>query len=100
LSLKRRSHFSQVKQIANLNILLTPDEKILFEKGLEACRANYYYAKWTLFPTVIRDDGVFSVRFFFLETMMRKRTMFNQVNFGTLTQQILSITRDSGHIQP
>jgi membrane-bound metal-dependent hydrolase YbcI (DUF457 family) len=100
LSLKRGSHFSQVKEIANLNIVLKPNEKVLFEKGLEVCRANYYYAKWTLFPNVIRNDGVFSVRFFFLETMMRKRTMYNQVNFGTLTQQILSIARDSGHIQP
>ncbi len=100
LSLKRRSHFSQVKEIANLNIILNPDEKVLFKKGMEVCRANYYYAKWTLFPTVIRNDGVFSVRFFFLETMMRKRTMFNQVNFNILTQKILSIARDSGHIQP
>jgi len=99
LNLQRGSHFSKSREIVKSNYILNSEEKVLFEKGLEFCKANYYYAKWTLLPTIIRNDGVFSVRIFFLETMMRNRTMFNQVNFGTLTQQVLSVNRDSGQIQ-
>ncbi len=71
----------------------------LFEKGKEFVKKNYYYAKWTLFPIVIRNDGIFSVRFFFLETMMRKRTAYVQFDFAIPTQQLISYNRGSGQIQ-
>ncbi|MHA1915056.1 MAG: metal-dependent hydrolase [Promethearchaeota archaeon] len=96
LSLERGSHFSRKKEIKNSSAILSTEEKALFEKGLEMCKASYYYAKWTLFPTFIRSDGIFSVKFFFLETMMRNRTMYNQYDFGKLAQQVISINQGSG----
>ncbi|MFW9969631.1 MAG: metal-dependent hydrolase [Candidatus Odinarchaeota archaeon] len=98
--LERKYHFLKTDEIKDFEILLSTDEMKLFEKSLELLKTNYYYAKWTLFPIVIRKDGVFSVRFFFLETMMRKRTVYIQFNFGILTHQLVNIDRGSGPIQP
>ena len=84
----------------DFEITLNTDEMILFKKGLELLKTNYYYAKWTLFPIVIKNDEIFSIKFFFLETMMRKRTVYVQFNFRTLTQQLVNIDRGSGPIQP
>lgn len=98
--IERKSHFSNVKSYKNAEILLNNEEKILFEKGKEFVENNYYYAKWTLFPIVIRNIGIFSVRFFFLETMMHKRTAYIQFDFAIPTQQLISYNRGSGPIQP
>ncbi|MFX1438491.1 MAG: metal-dependent hydrolase, partial [Promethearchaeota archaeon] len=98
--LERKFHFSKVYITKNFEITLNTDEMILFKKGLELLKTNYYYAKWTLFPIVIKNDEIFSIKFFFLETMMRKRTVYVQFDFGTLTQQLVNIDRGSGPIQP
>lgn len=99
LSLERKSHFSKTKEVANLNSALNSEEILLFKKGMELCKANYYYAKWTVFPIFIKNEGIFSIKFFFLETMMRNRTMYIQFDFGMLTQQIIGFNRGSGRIQ-
>jgi len=99
LSLESKSHFSKTKDVANLNSVLNSEEIPLFKKGMELCKANYYYAKWTVFPILIRKEGIFSIKFFFLETMMRKRTMYIQFDFDTLTQQLIGFNRGSGRIQ-
>jgi len=99
LSLERKSHFSKTKEVANLNSVLNSEEILLFKKGMELCKANYYYAKWTVFPIFIKNEGIFSIKFFFLETMMRNRTMYIQFDFGRLTQQIIGFNRGSGRIQ-
>ncbi|MHA2430722.1 MAG: metal-dependent hydrolase [Promethearchaeota archaeon] len=99
LSLERKFHFSKTKEIGNINTVLNTEEMVLFKKGMELCKANYYYAKWTVFPIFIRNEGIFSIKFFFLETMMRKRTMYIQFDFGTLTQQVIGFNRGSGRIQ-
>ncbi len=99
LSLERKSHFSKTKEVANLNSVLNSEEILLFKKGMELCKANYYYAKWTVFPIFIKNEGIFSIKFFFLETMMRNRTMYIQFDFGMLTQQVIGFNRGSGRIQ-
>jgi len=98
LSIEKRSHFSSKKVNKNFITILNTEEMLLFEKGMEFCKANYYYAKWTLFPIFIRNNGIFSVKIFFLETMMSKRTMFIQFDFGLDSQQLIGINRGSGHI--
>jgi len=100
LSLERKFHFSKTKKIGNINTVLNTEEMVLFKKGMELCKANYYYAKWTVFPIFIRNEGIFSIKFFFLETMMRNRTMYIQFDFGMLTQQVIGFNRGSGRIQP
>ncbi|MFX0033490.1 MAG: metal-dependent hydrolase [Candidatus Hodarchaeota archaeon] len=98
LSIEKRSHFSSKKVNKNFITILNTEEMLLFEKGMELCKANYYYAKWTLLPIFIRNNSIFSVKIFFLETMMSKRTMFIQFDFGLDSQQLIDINRGSGRI--
>ncbi len=100
LRLERKYHFSKTKEVRRINFGLNTEEMGLYEKGMELLSKNSYYAKWTLFPIIIRTDEIFSVKIFFLETMMHKRTMYVQFDFGTLTQQLVSFNRGSGPIQP
>ncbi|MFX1453435.1 MAG: metal-dependent hydrolase [Promethearchaeota archaeon] len=97
--IERKSHFSKGKETKKAEIILNTEELTLFEKGKDLVKKNYYYAKWTLFPIVIRTDGIFSIRFYFLETMMHKRTAYIQFDFAILTKQIISYNRGSGPIQ-
>ncbi len=98
LSIVRKSHFSKKNQeIFSTKTILTDDEMVLFEQGMALCNEYYYFAKWTAVPIFIRKEGIFSIRFFFIETMMRKSTMFIQYDFDILTQQMISFKRSSGH---
>ncbi|MFX0180798.1 MAG: hypothetical protein ACFE78_11450, partial [Candidatus Hodarchaeota archaeon] len=98
LSLERKMHFSKTKELANTSTVLNTEEMVLFKKGMELCNANYYYAKWTVFPIFIREEEIFSIKLFFLETMMRNRTMYIQFDFGMRTLQLIDFNRGSGKI--
>ncbi|MFW9948097.1 MAG: metal-dependent hydrolase [Candidatus Odinarchaeota archaeon] len=98
LSLERKFHFSKIKDMIKINTFLNTEELILFKKGIELCNANYYYAKWTVFPIFIRDEEIFSIKLFFLETMMRNRTMYIQFDFVMRTLQLIGFNRGSGKI--
>jgi membrane-bound metal-dependent hydrolase YbcI (DUF457 family) len=99
LSIEKKSHFSRNNTTINIKSVLNAEEMALFEKGMEVCNENYYYAKWTKLPIFIRDDETLSVRLFFLETMMQRRTMYIQFDFNKASQQLTKINRDSGRIQ-
>ncbi|MFW9829455.1 MAG: metal-dependent hydrolase [Candidatus Thorarchaeota archaeon] len=99
LALEKRSHFSNTIEIKNFNMILDSEELFLFKKGIELCKKDYYYAKWTLFPIFIKNQDIFSIRFFFLETMMSKRTMCIEFSFSKSTQELISFQRGSGRIQ-
>lgn len=100
LRLQRKSHFSEFQEIYNENIGLTTEEMMLFEKAKELCNANYYLAKWTMFPRFIRTDELFSIRFYFLETLMRNRTMNVQYDFSTINRELIKVRQGYGSIQP
>jgi len=97
LSLVRKSHFSKNQEIFSTTTILKDEEMVFFEQSIALCNEYYYFAKWTPVPIFIRKEGIFSIRFFFIETMMRKRTMFIQYDFDILTQQMISVNRSSGH---
>ena len=98
LSIIRKSHFSKKNQeIFSTKTVLSDEEMVFFEQSIAHCNKNYYFAKWTAVPIFNKKEGIFSIRFFFMETMMRKRTMFFQYNFDILTQQMISFERSSGH---
>ncbi|KKK45747.1 MAG: hypothetical protein Lokiarch_07290 [Candidatus Lokiarchaeum sp. GC14_75] len=99
LGLKKKSHFSKTDIIYKNQSALNSEEMTFFQKGMELCSENYYFAKWTLLPIFIRNDGKFSVRFFFLEPMMHRRAMNIQFDFDILTQQLIRIKRGYGRIQ-
>jgi len=98
LSIVRKSHFSKNQEIFSTKTILKDEEMILFEHGMALCNEYYYFAKWTAVPIFIRKEGIFSIRFFFIETMMRKRTMFIQYDFDILSRQMISFNQGSGHI--
>ena len=60
--------------------------------------ANYYLAKWTMFPLFIRNDEMFSIRFYFIETLMRNRTMNVQYDFSVIDQQLIKVRQGYGLI--
>jgi hypothetical protein len=99
-SIERKSHFSKSKEIDNMNANLNTGEMTLFEKAVALIKTNYYFAKWAMFPIFIRNDGMFSIRFFFLETMMRNRSMHIQYDFGVVNQQLIGVRQGYGSIQP
>jgi len=98
LSIEKKSHFLTSKAIYKNHSVLEPEEMILFKKAIELCNQHYYYAKWTVLPIFLRENGVFSVRFFFLETMVRGRTHYIQFNFDKYNQQYVNSNQGYGHI--
>jgi len=97
LSLVRKSLFSKNQEIFNTTTVLNDEEMAFFEQAIKLSNEHYYFTKWTMVPLFSKKEGIFSIRFFFIETMMRKRTMFIQYNFDILTQQMISFKRISGH---
>lgn len=98
ISIVKKSHFSKNQEIFSTKTVLNDEEMVLFEQGMAHCNKYYYFAKWTAIPIFIRKEGIFSIRFFFIETMMRKRTMFIQFDFDILSRQMISFNQGSGHI--
>ncbi len=98
-SIEKKSHFSKKTEEIIIKATLSSQEKIFYDEAWKLNKKNYYFAKWTLIPTVIREEGIFTVRFFFLETMMRTRNMYIQYNFDLDTQVYIGVEQGSGHIQ-
>ena len=96
-SLVRKSLFSKNQEIFNTTTVLNDEEMAFFEQAIKLSNEHYYFAKWTMVPLFSKKEGIFSIRFFFIETMMRKRTMFIQYDFDILTQRMISFNRSSGH---
>ncbi len=94
----KKSHFSKSKKIINYTTSLTPKEKKLFEIGKAIVNKDYYFSKWTLFPLFLRNDRVLSIQFFFLETMINKRTLYNQFDFSLKTQEIINFHQGYGSL--
>jgi len=98
ISIVRKSHFSKNQEIFNTKTILMDEEMVLFEQAMTHCNKYYYFVKWTAIPIFIRKEGIFSIRFFFIETMMRKRTMFIQFDFDILSRQIINFNQGSGQL--
>ncbi len=98
-SIEKKSHFSKKTDIIKTRTTLSAQEKSFFDKAEELNNSHYYFAKWTSFPTFVRKEGTFSVKFFFLETMMHRRNMFIQYDFDLNTQNFIGTNQGSGRIQ-
>jgi hypothetical protein len=71
----------------------------LFRKGTELCLNNYYYSKWTVVPVFLRNESVFSIRFFFVEPMVRARAMYIQYDYSLSSRQDIGYHQSFGRIQ-
>jgi membrane-bound metal-dependent hydrolase YbcI (DUF457 family) len=98
-SIEKKSHFSKKSDRIEIKATLTAQEKILLDKAEELNNKHYYFSKWTSFPIFVRKEGIFSIRFFFLETMMHRRNMFIQYDFDIPTQNFIGTNQGSGRIQ-
>jgi membrane-bound metal-dependent hydrolase YbcI (DUF457 family) len=98
-TIEKKSHFSKKSDIIRMDTTLTIQERIFLEKAKELNNKHYYFAKWTSFPVFVRKERIFSIRFFFIETFMRKRTMYVQYDFDLATQDLISSNQSSGPIQ-
>jgi hypothetical protein len=97
--IEKKSHFSKKTEIIENNSILSAQEKVFLEMAKELNNNHYYFAKWTSFPIFVRKEGIFSIKFFFMETMMRTRNMFIQYDFDVDTQTFIGADQGSGHIQ-
>ncbi len=68
----------------------------IFKKGMDLCMKNYYFAKWTTLPVFFRNDGVFSIRYFFLEPMVHSRALFVQYDFDINTERVIGDNQGYG----
>ena len=98
-SIEKKSHFSKKIDTIKTRTTLSAQEKSFFDKAEELNNIRYYFAKWTSFPIFVRKEGTFSVKFFFLETMMHRRNMFIQYDFDLDTQNLIGTNQGSGRIQ-
>ncbi len=99
LQIEKKSLFSNPKIVFKNNSNLSSKEMELFKKGMDLCMKDYYYAKWNVMPIFHRKEGVFSIRFFFLEPMVKARAMYIQYNFDISTQKTLDYKQSFGRIQ-
>ncbi len=97
--IEKKSHFSKKTEIIENRSTLSAQEKIFLEMAEELNNNHYYFSKWTSFPIFVRKEGTFSIKFFFMETMMRTRNMFIQYDFDVDTQTFIGADQGSGHIQ-
>jgi len=98
-TIEKKSHFSKKSEIIKIKTTFSAQEKTFLDKAEELNNNHYYFAKWTLHPIIVRKEGTLSIRFFFLETMMRYRTMYIQYNFDIDTQNFIGANRGSSRIQ-
>jgi len=96
--IEKKSHFSKSKLIYKNNSILNSVEMELFNKGIELRMENYYYAKWNVIPIFLRNEGVFSIRFFFMEPMVRARAMYIQYDFDLTSKQEIGYHQKFGRI--
>jgi membrane-bound metal-dependent hydrolase YbcI (DUF457 family) len=97
--IEKKSHFSKSKLIYKNNTILNPVEMEIFKRGIELRMKNYYYAKWNVIPIFLRNEGVFSIRFFFMEPMVRARAMYIQYDFDLTSKQEIGYHQKFGRIQ-
>ncbi|MFX1289078.1 MAG: metal-dependent hydrolase [Promethearchaeota archaeon] len=98
-SIEKKMHFSKNKVSIKVSTTLNTQEKIFLEMAEKLNKKHYYFSKWTSFPIFVRTDEIFSIKFFFLETMMHKRTMLVQYDFNKETNDLISSNQKSGPIQ-
>ena len=97
-SIEKKSYFSRSKIIYENKTSLTPRDMYIYKKGLELCMENYYFGKWTVLPELFKYDGVTTLKFFFLEPMIKARATYLKYEFDNNTEQLIGYDQSYGHI--
>ena len=75
VKLYKNSLLTKRLPIVNFETFFSDNEYKLYQEALKMCNEDYYRNKWTKFPIINRENNHFSIKFYFLETMMNGRTM-------------------------
>lgn len=97
LHLEKKSHFGRSKVLFKNTTNLSTKEMDIFNKGVDLYNKSYYYSKWTVLPRFSSDDGIFSIKFYFLEPMVRSRAMYIQYDFDLTTEILIGYNQSFGH---
>ncbi|QEE16869.1 metal-dependent hydrolase [Promethearchaeum syntrophicum] len=81
VKLNKNSLLTKAQPIVEFETAFSGNELNLYQKALQMCNEDYYRNKWTKFPIISRENHHFSIKFFFLETMMNGKTMSLLYNY-------------------
>lgn len=98
LSIEKKSHIAKTKLIYKNSSSLTLKEMEFFMKSDEKRMEHYYFSKWTVLPVFLMNNEIFSVRFFFLEPMIRTRASYVQFDYDINNERLVGSERRFHHI--
>ena len=99
LKLVKKAHFKKAKEILKREVILNPEELKLFDKADKICKNDYYFAKWTTIPSFIHENGLFTIKMFFVEILNSNKALYIRYDFDVKSQQLISISQKRGSIQ-
>jgi membrane-bound metal-dependent hydrolase YbcI (DUF457 family) len=98
LSLIKKSHIAREKVLYENQVALTSIQEILLKKSIEICKEDYYRAKWTILPIFSQNDGIISIRLFFIEPLIHSRAMYVQFDFNIYSEELVASDRSFGRL--
>ena len=98
LSLIKKSHIAREKVLYENQVALTSIQEILLKKSIEICKEDYYRAKWTILPIFSQNDGIISIRLFFIEPLIHSRAMYIQFDFNIYSEELLASDQSFGRL--
>jgi hypothetical protein len=98
LTLTKKSHVASEKVLYENRVVLTPVQEVLLKKSFEICKEDYYHAKWTVLPIVSQNDGIISIRLFFIEPLFRSRAMYVQFDFNIFSEELMASEQSFGRL--
>jgi membrane-bound metal-dependent hydrolase YbcI (DUF457 family) len=98
LKLMKKAHFKKAKYILEREVTLNSEELKLFNKADKICKNDYYFAKWTTIPLFIHENGLFSIKMFFVEILNSNKALYIRYDFDFKSQQLIAISQKRGPI--
>ena len=98
VKLNKNSLLTKNQPIVDFKTAFSENEYKLYQKALQMCNEDYYRNKWTKFPIISRENNHFSIKFFFLETMMNGRTMSLLFNYDFNNERYEELIQSYGRI--
>ena len=98
LRLMKKSHVAREKLLYENDVALSPIQEILLKKSIEICKRDYYHSKWTILPIFSQNDGIISIRLFFIEPLFHSRAMYVQFDFNIYSEELIASGQSFGRL--
>jgi len=99
IDLVMKRHFAGEERIFKNHLVLSNGELKLYDNSIKMCKSVYYYSKWTLLPILIKQSEVVSIRIYFLETLINRKTSYMQYNYEAGSKELIGFERGFGLIE-